>query len=46
MPISSKINPMLTLDYIKNEHENKYFDRKVVKIRFAELALIIYDMAD
>ena len=28
----SSINKMLTLDYMQHEPENKYFDRKSVKI--------------
>lgn len=46
MSITSTINPMLTLDYIKNEHENKYFDRKSAKIRPAELAPLISAFAN
>ena len=46
MPTSSTINPLLTLDYIKNEHENKYFDRKSAKIRPAELAPLISAFAN
>ena len=26
--IRSTVNPMLTLEYLTTEHENKYFDRK------------------
>lgn len=33
----SSINKMLTLDYMQHEPENKYFDRKSVKIRPADL---------
>jgi ATP-dependent DNA helicase RecG len=36
--ISSKINPLLTLEYIRKENENKYFDRKSCQIRVADLA--------
>ena len=38
MTIASKINPLLTLEYIQTESENKYFDRKSGKSRVAELA--------
>ena len=38
MSILSKINPLLTLEYIQTEHENKYFDRKSGKIRPSDLA--------
>lgn len=38
MDIGSKINPMLTLQYMQTESENKYFDRKSGQIRIAELA--------
>lgn len=34
----SKVNPLLTLEYMQTEDENKYFDRKSGKIRVAELA--------
>jgi len=46
MPTSSIINPLLTLDYIRTEHENKYFDRKSAKIRPAELAPLISAFAN
>ena len=36
--ICSKINPLLTLEYMQSEDENKYFDRKSGQIRVAELA--------
>lgn len=38
MDIGSKINPLLTLEYMQTEEENKYFDRKSGQIRVAELA--------
>lgn len=38
MNVHSEINPILTLDYITNEHENKYFDRKSAKIKPSDLA--------
>jgi len=34
----SKIAPMLTLEYMQTEHENKYFDRKSAAIRPSDLA--------
>ena len=36
--IRSEYNPILTLDYIVNEAENKYFDRKSARIRPGDLA--------
>lgn len=38
MSMVSKINPLLTLEYMQTENENKYFDRKSGKIRTADLA--------
>ncbi|MCM1244164.1 MAG: putative DNA binding domain-containing protein [Roseburia sp.] len=38
MGVGSKINPLLTLQYMQTEGENKYFDRKSGQIRIAELA--------
>lgn len=38
MSIVSKINPLLTLEYMQTESENKYFDRKSSQIRVVELA--------
>lgn len=38
MSVVSIINPLLTLEYIQTENENKYFDRKSSKIRIAVLA--------
>lgn len=38
MTIASKINPLLTLEYMQAESENKYFDRKSGQSRAAELA--------
>lgn len=46
MSISSTINPMFTLEYLINEHENKYFDRKSAKIRPADLAPLISAFAN
>jgi len=42
----SKINPLLTLDYIVNADENKIFDRKSAKIKVAELAPLICAFAN
>ena len=39
--IKSKINPLLTLDYMLREPENKYFDRKSARIRSSNLASLI-----
>lgn len=44
--IKSKINPILTLDYIKSEAENKYFDRKSAKIKPADIAGLISAFAN
>lgn len=44
--IKSKINPMLTLDYITHEPENKYFDRKSARIRPVDLAPLISAFAN
>ena len=38
MSTASIINPLLTLEYVQTENENKYFDRKSGKIRVADLA--------
>lgn len=38
MNIVSKINPLLTLEYMQTENENKYFDRKSGRIRPVDLA--------
>ena len=35
---ASQINPVLTLEYMQTENENKYFDRKSGRIRAADLA--------
>lgn len=44
--IRSKINPMLTLDYMQEEHENKYFDRKSAKGRPSDLSADISAFAN
>jgi ATP-dependent DNA helicase RecG len=38
MKNASKVNPVLTLNYMTTEHENKYFDRKSARIRVSDLA--------
>ncbi len=38
MSIVSKINPLLTLEYMQTESENKYFDRKSGQIKVSDLA--------
>ena len=38
MDIRSKINQLLTLEYMQTENENKYFDRKSAQIRVVDLA--------
>ena len=38
MSIGSKINPLLTLEYMQTEKENKYFDLKSSQIKASELA--------
>ena len=46
MPNGSRINTMLTLEYMQHEHENKYFDRKSAKIKPSELAPLISAFAN
>ena len=38
MPIASKVNPALTLEYMRTAAENKYFDRKSARIKPTDLA--------
>lgn len=38
MSNTSKINPLLTLEYMQTESENKYFDRKSGMIKVSDLA--------
>lgn len=38
MSIVSKINPLLTLEYMQTESENKYLDRKSGQIKVSDLA--------
>ena len=44
--IRSKVNPLLTLEYLTKEHENKYFDRKSAKIKPSDLADLISAFAN
>lgn len=44
--LKSKINPILTLDYMVREPENKYFDRKSAKIKPSDLAPLISAFAN
>ena len=46
MSIRSKINPILTLDYIVEAAENKLFDRKSSKTKASELAPLISAFAN
>ena len=36
--VKSRINPILTLSYITQEDENKYFDRKSARIKPSDIA--------
>jgi len=44
--IKSNINPILTLDYMISEPENKYFDRKSAKIKPSDIADLISAFAN
>lgn len=44
--MKSKINPLLTLEYMLKEEENKYFDRKSAQIKPSELADLISAFAN
>lgn len=44
--IKSKINPILTLDYILKEDENKYFDRKSAQVKPSDIASLISAFAN
>ena len=44
--MQSRLNPMLTLEYMRTAHENKYFDRKSAKIKPADLAPLISAFAN
>ena len=46
METGSRVNPLLTLNYMQQKHENKYFDRKSAQIRVAELAPLISAFAN
>ena len=46
MNTASKRNPLLTIDYLQNEHEKKYFDRKSAQVRPADLAGLIVAFAN
>ena len=46
MMTGSIINAFLTLDYMTNEHENKYFDRKSALIKPSDLAAPISGFAN
>ena len=46
MSTQSKINPILTLDYIVKAAENKLFDRKSAKTKASELAPLISAFAN
>lgn len=44
--MQSKINPLLTLEYMLTEEENKYFDRKSAQIKPSEIADLISAFAN
>ena len=46
MAARSKINPLLTIDYIVHADENKLFDRKSAKVKVAEIAPLICAFAN
>lgn len=46
MEVQSKIRPMLTLNYLVNEPENKLFDRKSAQAKVAEIAPLICAFAN
>lgn len=46
MSFASKINPLLTLEYLITQHENKYFDCKSAQIRVSDLAQHISGFAN
>lgn len=45
-PIYSRFNSFLTLEYMRTEHENKYFDRKSAKIKPSDLAPLVSAFAN
>ena len=44
--VKSKVNPLLTLKYMLDEEENKYFDRKSAQIKPSEIAELISAFAN
>lgn len=46
MDIKSKVNPILTIEYLTTEHENKYFDRKSARIKPSDIAELISAFAN
>ena len=44
--VKSRINPILTLSYITQEDENKYFDRKSARIKPSDIADLISAFAN
>lgn len=44
--IKSKINPILTLEYLTSQDENKYFDRKSAKIKVSDIADLVSAFAN
>lgn len=44
--IGSKYQPTLTIDYMVNEPENKFFDRKSARVKPSDLAPIISAFAN
>lgn len=44
--IKSRYNSNLTLEYMTNEHENKYFDRKSAKIKPSDLSSLVSAFAN
>lgn len=44
--IKSKINPILTLEYLTSQPENKYFDRKSAKIKASDIADLVVAFAN
>ena len=44
--VKSKFNPLLTLEYLTTEHENKYFDRKSAMVKPSDIADLISAFAN
>ena len=42
----SSYNPFLTLQYMRTEHENKYFDRKSARIKPSDLSPLVSAFAN